>query len=112
MKIKYTELNKAYQILMHALEEGIIGPLDQMSSSGETADKEISFSSDYYWNVPIGERHNLNSEPKLDMGSIDHDIERILQLNDGDYPIHHHLRWLGDILIAISDELGGYANKE
>ena len=115
MKIKYSELDRAFQILMDALKEGIIYPSNQIGSVPDDdfahlldkkLDKEICFRNDYYWTVLIGERHNLYNEPKLGMGSIDHDLEIIHKLISGDYPLSEHFRFLGDILIALADEFG------
>jgi len=111
---------------MDALKDSTIYPIGQLINMPEeericalnkNLDREIAFSYDFYWDVPIGKRHKLHIEPKLDMGSIDHDVERIRQLiSDSDPlndPLSEHFRWLGDILIAIADEFGGcYENED
>ena len=99
MKICHSDLVKAYQVLMDALSKS-----DAYSTS-DTTGKEFSFAYDYYWNVPIGKRYDIDNIPELDIGSIDHDLERISHCVQDNEPMYHHFRYFGNILIAIADTL-------
>jgi len=103
LKISYSDLVKIFKTLSDALEEGAFDPFDK------SAGKEVAFVYDYYWDVPSDKRYCLQNEPKLDVGSLSHDIERVRQLiEDGEehFPLSEHFRWLGGVLIAMADTLG------
>jgi len=91
MKIQHSDLVNIYKLLMDALWRSDI--------------KEIEFFYDYYWNVSLGARHDIYNDPVFDMGSIEHDLERIHQCIADKEAMTAHFRWLGNILIAISDTI-------
>ena len=93
MKITHSDLIKIYKILMDAL------------SQSDVFHTEIDFLYDYYWNIPIEKRQDVCITPELDIGSIGHDLERIQQCIQDNEPMHHHLRYLGNILIAVADTI-------
>ena len=93
MKIQRSDLVKIYQLLMDAL------------SQSDIFHNEIVFAYDYYWNVTIGERCDVYNAPKLDIGSIEYDLERVHQCIQNNAPMLNELRYLGNILIAIADTI-------
>ena len=101
MRVKHAELTKIYQILMDALADSDI----------ISKDNDIDFFYDYYWSISLGERHNLNSQPELDIGSIAHDLERIRQCISDNDPVSEQFRWLGNVLIAIADTFNHHINQ-
>ena len=101
MKIKHSELIEAFQMLMTALSKS-----DYYSQSEYEEMKEFDFSLyDFYWTASFEARYDLENNPKMGLGSIDHDIERIIQCIADNEPMAHHFRCLGDILIAIADTI-------
>ena len=93
MRIQHSELVRIYQMLMNVLSKNIM------------FGKEINFIYDFYWDVPIGERQDVLNKPELDIGSIEHDLERIKQCLQDNDPMPCHFRWLGSILIAVADTI-------
>ena len=89
MKIKHSDLRRIFNMLMDSIPENL----------GD----EIELLYDYYWNVSVGTRHIVENEPELDMGSLDHDLERLQQSLQNNDPMYSDFRYLGNILIAIED---------
>jgi len=99
MKISVKTLESVFQLLMGALgETGVV--LGSRSP-------EIEFLYDFYWSVPMGKRHNVLEFIENDIGSIDHDIERLNSCVLDKELNSHHFRYLGNVLIAIADTLEG-----
>ena len=91
MKIKQSDLRKIFDMLMDYIPK----------SMGD----EIEFHYDYYWDVSVAERQDVDNEPVITMGSIDHDLERLFQCLQDNDPINSHFRWLGNVLIAMEESL-------
>ena len=91
MKIKHSELKQVFTMLMDLLPKN--------------ESDEIELHYDYYWNLPVGTRHDICETPELDIGSINHDLERIRECLEDNAPMPHHFRYLGNILISISDSM-------
>jgi len=93
MIIQHSDLVKSYQLLMDAL------------SRSDIFHKEIRLSYDYYWDTSPRSKDDIYVDPKPTMGSIEHDIERVHQLISDKDISPAHFRWLGNVLIAISDTI-------
>jgi len=93
MKIQYDDLDKIFQLLLNELYKN------------NSCCEEINFHYDFYWSVPVGKRQDVYNRPELDMGSIEHDLERIHKCILNNEPLPAHFRWLGNVLIAIADSI-------
>jgi len=91
MKIRYCDLIEISQILNNFL------------SSGRCHDEDFDILYDFYW--VSGERWDLQKQPELLCGSIEHDIERIIECIQEKEPMSQHFRYFGNVLIAIADTL-------
>jgi len=97
MKITPSELSKICKILLDALEDG------EICFHPKGKDEEIIFCYDYYWDT--WNRDKVFDDPETCIGSIEHDLERIRQLLQGEHPLSEYFRWLGSVFIAIADTL-------
>jgi hypothetical protein len=99
MKINLYDLEKSLNLLISSFFESEFIP----DSAKES--KALDISYDFYWSVPLGTRDNIIEKVENDIGSIDHDIERLIQLLEENEPNTHHFRYLGNVLIAVADTL-------
>jgi len=101
MKIQYSDLIKIFEMLINALAKGNYYQAD------EDVNKEFDFLYDFYWLfLNDEERYDLSNEPKeLGVGSIEHDLERILQCIQDNDPMFEHFRYLGNVFIAMADTI-------
>ena len=97
MNISMETLNRVFQILICKMKES------EQSQSINTLEVVIPY--DYYWSTPMGARANVLKPVENDIGSIEHDIERLIQCVSDEDPNSHHFRYLGNVLIAIADAL-------
>ena len=91
MKLKQSDLRKIFDMLMDYMSEHLNG--------------DIPFYYDYYWDVSLAERQNVDNEPEVFMGSIEHDLELLQKALQDNNPINSHFRWLGNVMIALEDSL-------
>ena len=99
MKIDLENIENSFYQLMKYLTNC------ELFQEGCTSSKEIDLAYDFYWSVPIGHRFNIHETIENDIGSIDHDVERIKQCLLDNEPNTQHFRYLGNIMIAIADTL-------
>ena len=91
MKLQLSNLEKIFQLLIEAAKK--------------TNCEGLDFSYNFYKTIFSPERANLYESSDAVIGSIDHDIERLYQCLSDSEPMREHFRYLGNILIALSDTL-------
>lgn len=92
-KIKVDELEQIFKSLTDRL---------RLTTGGE-----IELSVDYYWHIPSDQIYNPYEDPKnLDMGQLWDDLAELRRiLREEDDAIFYDFERLGNILIAVSNEL-------
>jgi hypothetical protein len=91
MQVTTDELRRACEVLLSHLEK-----------SGHSS---IDISTDYYWNVPQGQRHDPYQQPtELDMGQLSDDWSDLRAiLNGSKEPMAYALVWLSSILRSVGE---------
>ena len=95
MKLQLEILEDAFHLLMDALKK-----------KGCT---QMECPYDFYW-IPLSKtRHRIDKDPDIVIGSIEHDLERLIQCISDSEPMREHAKYLGNVLIALSDALDIYS---
>lgn len=91
MNIRLSELRAVADRLFSHLEQ-VCGP-------------SVDLELDYYWDVDVDARYNMNENPPTFVaGQLTDDWEAVHQMVDPDtYPLIYHFVWLSAILRAIGE---------
>jgi hypothetical protein len=81
----------------------------------EAKESEPELPWDYYWDMPIENRYNPDSEPKdeqLNLGQLEDDWTDLSRTADEEYPVGYAFVWFSSILRAIGESANSSANQE
>jgi hypothetical protein len=93
------------QVRLDDLREAFDKLLNEFKMAGQ---ETVDIPVDYYWSIPKETRYTPYQEPtEFTLGQISDDLNEVKRIATGEVsPIYYGLVWLGNVLIAMGEDMG------